>query len=215
MGSDAYLTRRSLLSRLRDWDDKSSWREFFNTYWKLIYSVSLKAGLNEHEAQDVVQETIISVAKQMPTFKYDSNAGSFRNWLLTITHRRITDHLRARKPWDAQNQSKAPKGQSTNTDSTLARLPDENAVDVAVVWNDEWDHNLMDLAIERVKKQVKAKQFQIFDLYVLKEWPAQKICKSMHVNRAVVYMTKHRVSRLVLYEVRRLSEELEQRAKSC
>lgn len=54
-------TRQSLLSRLKDWDDKASWRDFFNTYWKLIYSVSLKAGLRDEDAQEVVQETMISV----------------------------------------------------------------------------------------------------------------------------------------------------------
>src|SRR5688572_618544 len=31
-------TRQSLLSRLRDWDDRESWNDFFETYWKLIYS---------------------------------------------------------------------------------------------------------------------------------------------------------------------------------
>jgi RNA polymerase sigma-70 factor (ECF subfamily) len=67
-------TRQSLLSRLKDWEDKASWRDFFNTYWKLIYSVGIKAGLTEEEAQDLVQETMISVAKQMPSF------GMIRSW---------------------------------------------------------------------------------------------------------------------------------------
>src|SRR5207253_1135041 len=37
-------TRRSLLSRLKDWDNEDSWRDFFNTYWRLIYDFALKAG---------------------------------------------------------------------------------------------------------------------------------------------------------------------------
>ncbi len=49
-------TRDSLLSRLKDWNDRDSWKEFFETYWKLIYRTALQAGLNEAEAQDVVQE---------------------------------------------------------------------------------------------------------------------------------------------------------------
>ncbi len=47
-------TRHSLLSRLKDWDDQDSWRDFFNTYWKLIYGVAIKSGLTDAEAQDVV-----------------------------------------------------------------------------------------------------------------------------------------------------------------
>jgi hypothetical protein len=36
-------TRRSLLSRLKDWDDQESWRDFFNTYWRLIYGLASRA----------------------------------------------------------------------------------------------------------------------------------------------------------------------------
>src|SRR5262245_37419305 len=47
-------TRQSLLVRLKDWDDSTSWKDFFDTYWKLIYGVARKAGLTDAEAQDVV-----------------------------------------------------------------------------------------------------------------------------------------------------------------
>src|SRR5881394_2654935 len=62
-------TRDSLLSRLKDWQDDVSWRDFFNTYWRLVYGVALKAGLNEQEAQEVVQETVITVARRIHEFK--------------------------------------------------------------------------------------------------------------------------------------------------
>ena len=55
--SPAMNTRRSLISRLRNLDDRESWQDFFDTYWKLIFSVARKAGLSEQEAEEVVQET--------------------------------------------------------------------------------------------------------------------------------------------------------------
>ena len=57
--ADFIPTRRTLLSRLKNFDDHLSWRNFFDTYWKLIYSVALKSGLRDAEAQEVVQETVI------------------------------------------------------------------------------------------------------------------------------------------------------------
>src|SRR5690349_5651338 len=78
-------TRRSLLTRLKKWDDQESWQDFFDTYWQLIYSVALRSGLNDSEAQDVVQETVAAVARQMPNFKYNPAIGSFKSWLLLIT----------------------------------------------------------------------------------------------------------------------------------
>src|SRR5262245_26498265 len=89
-------TRASLLERLKNWEDKESWREFFAIYWRLIYSTATKAGLSDAEAQDVVQETIITVAKKMPGFKYDPAIGSFKSWLLHTTRWKITDQFRKR-----------------------------------------------------------------------------------------------------------------------
>src|SRR5215475_237413 len=91
-------TRKSLLSRLKKWDDQESWQEFFNTYSKLLYRVAVKAGLSDAEAQDVVQETIIVVARKIPDFKYDPALGSFKSWLLLITRRRIEKQLKKRLP---------------------------------------------------------------------------------------------------------------------
>src|SRR5215472_1766187 len=91
---DSLPTRSTLLSRLRDLGDDASWRAFFDTYWRLIYNVARKAGLAEADAQDVVQETVIAVARRIPEFRYDPAKGSFKQWLLLITRRRIHDHLR-------------------------------------------------------------------------------------------------------------------------
>jgi hypothetical protein len=60
--------RRSLLSRLNHWDDQQSRRDFYDIYARLIYGAIVKAGLNEAEAEDVVQETVIAVAEATQQF---------------------------------------------------------------------------------------------------------------------------------------------------
>jgi RNA polymerase sigma-70 factor (ECF subfamily) len=77
---------------LRDVEDQPSWQRFFDTYWRLIQSVALKAGLTEVEAQEVVQETVISVARHLPGFRYDPKVCSFKTWMLRLTRWRIIDH---------------------------------------------------------------------------------------------------------------------------
>src|SRR5262252_4204696 len=118
---DLRHTRWSLLSRLKDTNDQASWREFFNTYWKLIYSVAIKAGLSDVEAQEVVQETVITVAKKMKDFKTDPAFGSFKAWLLRTTQWRIADQLRKRQP---EHRPPRPHAEETNSTSTSNRLPD-------------------------------------------------------------------------------------------
>src|SRR5436190_24307154 len=112
---DFLPTRQSLLSRLREWHDDDSWKEFFDTYWKLIYRTGLRADLTDMEAQDVVQETILSVAKAMPAFKYDPGIGSFKAWLQQQTQWRIGDQMRKLRPDEAQANRRAAETVRTST----------------------------------------------------------------------------------------------------
>jgi DNA-directed RNA polymerase specialized sigma24 family protein len=74
---DSLPTRHSLLSRIRNLGDSRSWQTFFDTYWRLIYNVARKSGLSDDHAQDVLQETVIAVARKIPDFRYDPAKGSF------------------------------------------------------------------------------------------------------------------------------------------
>ena len=82
-------TRRSLLSRLKNLDDQESWNDFSRIYRGLVYGVARQAGLTDSEAQDIVQETFISVVKTIQEFKYDPAVGSFKSWLRLIGPVRI------------------------------------------------------------------------------------------------------------------------------
>src|SRR6266699_907679 len=128
-------TRWSLLSRLKDWDDQDSWRQFFDAYWKLIYSTALKAGLTHTEAEEVVQEVVISVAKKMGEFKTNAAAGSFKKWLLNITQWRITDQLRKRAREQAVRHR--PSDNDSRT-ATVERVPDPRTDALEAAWNAEW-----------------------------------------------------------------------------
>jgi RNA polymerase sigma-70 factor (ECF subfamily) len=198
-------TRRTLLSRLRDWEDQASWRDFFDTYWRLIYGVALRAGLNETEAEEAVQETFVSVAKQMPDFRYDPAKGSFKAWLLQITRWRIADQFRKRRR-RARSSSAAKSDEPTGTDA-INRIPDPNGPELEAVWDEEWEKNLMGAALARAKRQVNLKQYQIFDAYVVKEWPVAKVKKTLGVSATQVYLAKHRVGSLVKKELRRLEAQ--------
>src|SRR5215471_10443640 len=94
---DPIPTRHTLLNRLKDWGDQVSWQEFFDLYWELIYNVSIKAGLSDAEAQEVVQETVIAVARKIGEFKADPAHGSFGAWLMQLTRWRIADQWRKRQ----------------------------------------------------------------------------------------------------------------------
>jgi RNA polymerase sigma factor (sigma-70 family) len=205
-GPDKFLpTRQSLLVRLQDWDDQESWRDFFNTYWRLIYNTAVKSGLTDAEAQEVVQETVVAVAKQMQDQKYDSAAGSFKAWLLRLTRWRIADQFRKRRP-DAAPAAEHPD--ETRRTAVIDRIPDPASLDVDAIWDEEWEQTVLEAATERVKRQVNPDQYQIFDLYVIRKWPARKVAKTLNVSLTQVYLAKHRIVRLVKKEVARVRKKL-------
>lgn len=196
-------TRRSLLSRLRDLEDDDSWRDFFETYWKLIYSAALKAGLSDADAQDVVQETVLTVTKRIGEFRYDPKRGSFRGWLLRVTSSRISDHLRRRKPHEKRIGQTGPPSRT----EALEQLPDPSAARIEQVWETEWQQNLVDAAMQRIKQRVKPVHYQCFELSALKGWPPAKVAASLDVTVLHARLINHRIGKLINKEIRRLEAQ--------
>jgi RNA polymerase sigma-70 factor (ECF subfamily) len=201
LADDSIPTRQTLLERLKNLDDQPSWQDFFDTYWRLIYSVAIKAGLTEAEAQDVVQETVMAVTRKIADFKPDPSFGSFKSWLLLITRRRIADQFRKR-PSDLVPRS--DRSDDTTRTPTVERVPDPASLDWESAWDQQWQKNLVELAMERVKEQASPKEYLLFHQQVVKEWPAGKVASKYNVSRASVYMAKYRIGRLIKEEVRRL-----------
>ncbi len=201
--SDTLPTRRSLLSRLKNWEDQESWADFFETYWRLIYGFAVKTGLSDAEAQDVVQETVVSVARRMRDFEYDPAVGSFKSWLLLITRRRIADYHRKRR-----REPHGGGGEETDSDGPVAveQIADRAPAELEALWEAEWQRNLLEAAIRRVRSRVDPRQFQIFDCYVLKEWSPKEVTRALGVSVGQVYLAKHRVSALVRQEAERIEQ---------
>jgi RNA polymerase sigma-70 factor (ECF subfamily) len=193
-----------LLSRLQNWDDQDSWKIFFDTYWRLIYSTALRSGLTETEAQDVVQETIISVAKDIHKFKRDRTLGSFKGWLRNLIRWRIADELRKR------TGARSDRGLTDGDDVAaveIAEIPDPAAGALCDIWEQEWRSNLFQAALERVKRRVKEEHFQIFDLHVLREWPVIQVAQTLNISAGQVYLVKFRLTALIQREIRKVEQE--------
>ncbi len=198
-------TRYSLLSRLQNWEDHESWRVFFDTYWRLINSVARKAGLTETEAQEVVQDTVLCVARNIEKFKRDRRRGTFKGWLCNLTRWRIADQFRKRT---GLLRGHAEGG--ARKYHPLDELP-ELADDTANPdWDAEWQSSLLRAAMQRVKLRVREEQYQLFDLNVMQGWSVKRVCQTLGVSAAHVYLAKHRVSRLLQKEVQALGKEWDQ-----
>src|SRR5688572_15670774 len=199
-------TRQSLLARLRNVGDSESWRTFFETYWRLIYNVARKSGLSDDQAQDVVQDTLIAVARRMPDFRYDRSKGSFKQWLLLICRRRIQDQLRrmySARQFVQQNSEEASAAVENMPDTTP--LPDAQ---IDSDWDQQWRDNVFQMALARVRQRANPKHYQAFECCVVQGMRASEAAAMLNLSPAEIYLAKHRISAAVKRAVKEVEAEL-------
>ena len=193
------------MSRLRNVGDDASWRLFFETYWRLIYNVARKSGLPDSDAQDIVQETVIAVVKKMPNFRYEPAKGSFKQWLLLITRRRIHDHLRRAYRAYALVPDSGPGPRELEAIPSPAPLPD---AEIDAAWETEWRENFFQAALAWVRPRANPKHYQAFDYCVLQGLKAGQVARLLGLSAPQIYLAKHRISSMV----KRVAKQLETEA---
>ncbi len=198
-----YATRSTLLVRLKDLDNQQAWQEFFDVYWTLLFNFARRAGLNESDAEEVVMDTVETVARKIEDFEYNRQTGRFKSWLLTIVRFKLGDRFRKKK-------RQAEKGEVASLDEIAeGQMMDADAPELEKIWDAEWQKRMIDMALERVKQLVGHKQYQIFHCYVIQEQAAEDVAEFLEVSKAQVYVAKNRVGKIFEAELKLLAAEEE------
>ena len=190
-------TRSSFVERLRDWGDQTIWEGFFRRYGRVVRQVAVRSGLSAEEAEDVVQETALSVARKMPDFIYERSRCSFEGWVRHVARLRIIDQVRRRSP--------AGVMAGGGSVGMLEAIPDEACGEqMDAAWEEAWRSNLLQTALERLQLKVSPEHFQVFHLNVVSGVSGPEVVRTLGVSIAQVYVVRHRLTRLLKQEVARL-----------
>src|SRR5260221_14604862 len=146
------VTRPSLLVRIRDTDDKEAWRLFVDLYAPMIYGFARRRGLQDADAADLTQDVFRTVAVQK--LDYDSQRGTFRGWLYTVTRNRVHDFLNRRRH----------QVQAAGDTATYDALSEEPARDDddSVQWDRDYQQRLFQWAAEQVRGEFEETTWQAF-----------------------------------------------------
>jgi RNA polymerase sigma factor (sigma-70 family) len=139
---------------------------------------------------------LLRLVEKLPQFRYDP-AQSFRAWLRTVTRHILLDVL-------AERQRQQGSG-----DSDIVRLLDnlEAREGLAQEVEAEFDRELLDEALKRVRPRVPPQQWEAFRLTALEGLSGADAGAQLGMLVATVYTAKSKVQQLVREEVRRLEDQ--------
>jgi RNA polymerase sigma-70 factor (ECF subfamily) len=187
-------TSATLLCRLRDQPaDPAAWQEFVRRYRPRIVSFCLGCQLQPADAEDIAQAVLLRLVARLPEFQYDPSR-SFRAWLTTVTRRVLCDYVTERQ-----------RGQGSGDTAVLLLLDNVEARDgLARQVEEEFDRELLEEALRRVRPRVPPQQWDAFRLTALEGLSGADAAARLGMLVATVYTAKSKVQQLVRAEVRRL-----------
>ena len=192
---DNWNNRKTMLIRLKDQYDESSWEEFVATYRQYIYNVVRRMELNHHDALEIVQLVLIKLWKKLPDFSYDNYRGKFRNWLYTVTANQVRDFLRGKNLSLSKIQDTEAELNKTTSIPEIEKIAEK-----------EWKVYISNLAWERVQKNFSEGVRKAF-LMSIEGHPVEKISADLGVSESSIYVYKKRVQDRLQEEIAYLNSE--------
>ena len=188
----ATSTSPTLLGQLqRDPNDEEAWREFVRRYGPKVYRWCRSWKLQPADANDVTQNVLLKLVRRMRTFHYDPTR-SFRAWLKTLTHHALSDFL---KDCRAKGSGVTEPLQETAARDSLVQSLQE-----------EFDQELLDEALARVRLRIAPKKWAAFRLTALDGLSGKEAAAQLDMKVATVFTAKSKVLQMVQEERRRLEE---------
>ena len=90
-------TSATLLERLNDRSDSVAWQPLVDLYTPLINAWLRRHGVSADDAEDLTQEVLEVVVREVARFRHNGRVGAFRTWLRTITINCLRQSLRSRR----------------------------------------------------------------------------------------------------------------------
>ena len=188
-------TRVTLLTRLRqDPTDQAAWGVFVEHYGRHIYRWCRQWKLQDADAEDVTQDILVKLARQLRAFAYDPSR-SFRGWLKTLAHHAWRDFV------DSPRRARGAAGdkQAWELLQTL-----EAREDLVQKLQEAFDHELLEAAQARARLRVAPHTWEAFRLVALEGLPVAEVAAAVRMQVAMVYVAKSKVQKMLQEEIRKL-----------
>jgi RNA polymerase sigma-70 factor (ECF subfamily) len=191
-------TRLSLLMRAND-GSTLAWDEMVNLYRPLIYGWLRRHDVVHHDAEELTQDVLSVLVKELPRFSHSGNKGAFRSWL------RRTTVNRALGFWRAGKVRPAATGE-TRFIRMCEQLEDGDS-ELTRNWDREHDQHVLSQLLQKMATQFSHTTYEAFRRLVFEDASAEAVAKDLNLTLGAVYSAKSRVLRQLRREASGLVDD--------
>ena len=178
-------TRLSLLAQMRQ-DDPQAWEDAIDLYRPMVHGWLEQLLFQTADVEDLTQDVMLTVSREISAFEHLGRVGSFRNWLKTITVNRAREFhrygkIRPKPRGGSEFMMKVSDVAAPHASSGIASL--------------EFQGQLITRILDVVHKEFSQQSAELFCKHVLQRIPAATIAEEYGVTTYVVYQTKSRIMR--------------------
>lgn len=186
-------TRPSLIATLGEGPEgQSAWREFFSRYGPAIYRVARLRGLADEDADDIVQQVMVSISSHIGDFQYDRDRGRFRHWVRTITENKIRQNAR--------------RGQLPVASETDVSVCADDGPTLEEVWDREWQLQDILWCLDQASEDISPRRMEAFRMYAIDGVSANEVAKRLDMSVGHVYVVRHLVLNMIRKRIKQLDE---------
>ena len=175
-------TRSSVVKAVAVTGNEAAWQRLFDLYAGFVFSIARSKGLNDADADDIVQTVFADLARNLPTFEYDRAKGRFRSYLSGLVHWRVNDRLRSGKR-DAELKSAF-----WDEAKSAATAEDEDFEER------EWQQAALEEALRRIKPEVRPEHYAAFVASAVEGQDTDVVTKLYGISRDSLYQIRKRLT---------------------
>jgi RNA polymerase sigma-70 factor (ECF subfamily) len=191
-------TRASLILKLASTQDTLAWNEFARLYQPVVYRLARRRGFQHADAEELVQEVMVSVARAVDRWVPDAKRGRFRDWLHQIARNLMINFLTRRKyqVWGTGD---------SGIQRILEEAPDANPA-LEETFELEYRREVFSAAARNVQQAVSASTWQAFELSAIDGLPIDETAARLRLSIGNVYIARSRVMARLRVEVQRMEQ---------
>ena len=177
-------TSLSLLQRLQSGTDAVSWDQLLDIYKPLIWGWLRRQNTPIQDAEDLTQDVLAILLKELPLFKHNGQKGAFRAWLRNITANRLRVYWRS------------GKGTTTVADyRSLADQLEDAASEMSQQWDRQHDQYVLRKMLSQMEQEFEPKTLTAFRKVALEGAKPEDVAAEVGMTVVAIYIAKSRVLR--------------------